>query len=38
MPNLIELGLDALNAQIFCTGPEKLGQQFKVILFEKRMS
>lgn len=27
-PDLIELGLDAINSQIFCMGVEKLGKQF----------
>jgi uroporphyrinogen-III decarboxylase len=29
IPDLIELGLDALNSQIFCMGVEKIGKQFK---------
>lgn len=29
LPDLIELGLDAINAQIFCMGPEKLGERCK---------
>lgn len=29
IPDLIELGLDALNSQIFCMGLEQLGQKFK---------
>lgn len=29
IPDLIELGLDALNAQIFCMGVENLGQRFR---------
>ncbi len=28
IPDLIELGLDALNSQIFCMGIEELGQKF----------
>lgn len=29
IPDLIELGLDALNSQIFCMGVEELGRRFK---------
>jgi hypothetical protein len=29
LPDLIELGLDAINAQIFCMGAEKLGERCK---------
>jgi hypothetical protein len=29
LPDLVELGLDALNAQIFCMEVEKLGKEFK---------
>ena len=29
IPDLIELGLDALNSQIFCMGVEQLGRKFK---------
>lgn len=29
LPDLIELGLDAINAQIFCMGVEKLGKIFR---------
>jgi hypothetical protein len=29
LPDLIELGLDAINAQIFCMGVEKLGARCK---------
>lgn len=29
IPDLIELGLDALNSQIFCMGVEELGSRFK---------
>ena len=29
IPDLIELGLDALNSQIFCMGVEEVGKQFK---------
>ncbi|MDZ7291835.1 MAG: methyltransferase [candidate division KSB1 bacterium] len=29
LPDLIEIGLDAINAQIFCMGVEKLGERFK---------
>ena len=29
IPDLIELGLDALNSQIFCMGVETLGRQFR---------
>jgi hypothetical protein len=29
IPDLIELGLDALNSQIFCMGVEKLGERFR---------
>jgi uroporphyrinogen decarboxylase len=29
IPDLIDLGLDALNSQIFCMGVEKLGENFK---------
>jgi uroporphyrinogen-III decarboxylase len=29
IPDLIEVGIDALNAQIFCMGVEDLGKRFK---------
>jgi len=29
IPDLVELGLDALNSQIFCMGVENLGRQFR---------
>jgi len=29
LPDLIELGLDAINSQIFCMGVEELGKKFK---------
>jgi len=29
LPDLIELGLDAINSQIFCMGVEKLGEKFR---------
>jgi len=28
LPDLVEIGVDAINAQIFCMGPERLGGQF----------
>lgn len=28
IPDLIDLGLDAINSQVFCMGPEKLGERF----------
>jgi hypothetical protein len=28
IPDLIEIGLDALNSQVFCMGVEELGQHF----------
>ena len=28
LPDLIELGLDAINAQVFCMGVEELGERF----------
>lgn len=29
LPDLVSFGLDAVNAQIFCMGPEKLGERFR---------
>ena len=29
IPELISMGLDAINSQVFCMGPEKMGKEFK---------